>query len=115
MVVYNSIDGQPVHSDKKLLTDYLRGKLGFDGVVISDGGGVGSVKGFLGISKKDAAILCLKAGVDLSLADNFCYTELEAALADGEISEEEIDRACRRVLNKKFEAGLFEENKAGLA
>ena len=109
MVVYNSIDGQPVHSDKKLLTDYLRGKLGFDGVVISDGGGVRSVKSFLGISKKDAAILCLKAGVDLSLADNFCYTELEAALADGEISEEEIDRACRRVLNKKFEAGLFEE------
>ena len=109
MVVYNSIDGQPVHSDKKLLTDYLRGKLGFDGVVISDGGGVGSVKGFLGISKKDAAILCLKAGVDLSLADGFCYTELETALADGEISEEEIDRACRRVLNKKFEAGLFEE------
>lgn len=109
MVVYNAIDGQPTHSNKKLLTDYLRDNLGYDGVVISDGCGVESVADFLGISKKDAAVLCLKAGIDLSLADKFCFTELEAALADGEISEEEIDRACGRVLEKKFEAGLFDK------
>lgn len=111
MVAYNLIDGQPIHTSKKFLTDCLRNDLGYDGVVISDGCGVSIAATALGISKKDAAVLCLKAGVDLSLADNFSYTELESALEDGSVSAEELDRACIRVIEKKFEAGLFDNDK----
>ena len=48
-------------------------------------------------------------GIDLSLADMYSYTELEKALKDGAVSAGEIDRACIRVIEKKFEAGLFEK------
>lgn len=109
MVAYNAIDGKTIHTDRELLTDVLRGELGYDGVVISDGCGVARVADYLNISKKDAAILCLSAGVDLSLADKFSYTELETAVANGEICEDELDRACMRVLAKKFDIGLFTE------
>ena len=108
MVAYNQIDGQPCHSNRKLLTEYLRGELGYQGVLISDGGGVLNVADNLGISKKEAAVLCLRAGIDLSLCDIHTFTELESALSEGIICEEEIDNACRRVLEKKVDAGLFE-------
>lgn len=109
MVAYNGIDGTLCHTNRELLQECLRGELGYDGVIISDGCGVAGVAAELGISKKDAAVLCLKAGIDLSLADNFTFTELENAVLEDAALEAEIDRACINVLEKKFEAGLFDK------
>ncbi len=73
MVAHNSIDWSLVHIDKNLLTNVLRNKLGFDGIVISDGSGARSVSSNLGISQQNAAILCIQAGIDLSLQDEGCF------------------------------------------
>lgn len=108
MVAYNSIDGTLVHIDKNLLTNVLRDKLRFEGIVISDGNGARSVSGNLEISQQDAAILCIKAGVDLSLQDEGCFVRLEDAVQTGLLDVSYIDRACVRVVEKKLEMGLFE-------
>ena len=110
MVAYNDIDGTPLHANRELLTETLRNKWGFDGIVISDGGGVGSVAGVLGISGKEAAMLCIKAGIDLSLADGYCFAELESAVNDGLIDISYIDNACARVIEKKLQLGLFDKD-----
>lgn len=109
MVSYNGVDGVPVHANYELLTEFLKRKSGFEGIVISDGGGCGSTANSLGISLEDAAILCIKAGIDLSLADSACFTRLEHAVTSGKLDVSYIDNACTRVLEKKLELNLFEK------
>lgn len=109
MVAYNSIDGTPVHVDGNMLTNILRGELGFDGIIISDGDAVRSASRNLGLSAQDTAVLCIKAGVDLSLADSHCFTELENAVNTGTLDISYIDKACVKVIEKKLELGLFEK------
>lgn len=108
MVAYNSVDGTLVHVSKHLLKDVLRDQLHFDGIIMSDGTGVNSVSGNLEISQEDAAVLCLQSGIELSLADMYCFTQLEQAVQKGNVDVSLIDNACAKVLAKKFEMGLFD-------
>lgn len=110
MVAYNSFDGVPMHANRRYLTDVLKNDLKFDGVVISDGFGVNTVSDMLGVSKGEAAMLCLKSGIHLSLGDGGAFAALEDEVLNGNLSEKEIDQAVIKVLEKKFEIGLFEEN-----
>lgn len=106
MAAYNEIDGKFCHANQHLLNDILREKLGFDGVVMADGIAIDQLDIMTGDNVRSAA-LALKAGVDISLWDEG-YTKLEEALAQGLITEEELDTAVLRVLTCKFEQGLFD-------
>lgn len=108
MVAYNTFDGVPMHTSRQYLTDVLKKDLKFNGVVISDGFGVNTVSDMLGVSKGEAAMLCLKSGIHLSLGDGGAFAALEDEVLKGHLAEEEIDKAVIKVLEKKFEAGLFE-------
>ena len=110
MVTYNDLDGTPLHTNRELLTETLRNKWGFDGIVISDGSGVGNVASNLGISGREAAMLCIKAGIDLSLADGYFFAKLESAVNEGLIDISYIDNACVRVIEKKLQLGLFDKD-----
>ena len=107
MVAYNSIDGIPAHADSDLLTKTLREELHYNGLIISDGCGARFASDQLGISAEDGAILCIKAGIELSLADSGCFTQLENAVNTGKLDISYIDNACTKVLEKKFELNLF--------
>lgn len=111
MVAYNSIDGVPCITDKRLLTDILRDELGFKGVVMSDGGGLWVAKECApGHSDYMAAAMALNAGTDVSLSDNSgTFLKLEEALEKGVISEERLDESVRRVLMLKVKRGLFDD------
>lgn len=114
MAAYNEVDGIPCHASKHLLTDILRKELGYQGVIMADGVAIDCLNVITGDSEQSAA-LALKAGVDISLWDNG-FTLLDKALKDGAITLEELDQAVLRVLELKFERGLFdkpylEENK----
>lgn len=111
MVAYNSIDGVPCITDKRLLTDILRDELGFKGVVMSDGGGMYVAKEVArGHEDYMAAALSLSAGVDVSLGDNSgVFLKLEEALEKGVICEKQLDDAVRRVLMLKVKRGLFDD------
>lgn len=106
MAAYNEIDGIPCHSNKRLLTDILRGEMNFNGVVMADGLAIDRLDVMTGNNALSAA-RALKAGVDISLWDEG-FTRLEEAYNRGFITMEELDKAVYRVLKLKFEMGLFE-------
>lgn len=108
MAAYNAIDGVPCHVNSYLLKDVLRGEYGFDGVVLSDGYAVRRTVEQLGLDMEKGAALALRSGVDISLADQEAYLNLIGACEKGLIEEKYIDQAVLRVLEKKFEIGLFD-------
>lgn len=108
MAAYNTVDGIPCHMNKYLLRDVLRDELGFDGIILSDGFGVGRAINQMGYDKVIGSAAVLKAGIDLSLADGGWYLNLIEAVNSGIIEEELIDEAVLRILVKKMEIGLFE-------
>ncbi|MED4130151.1 glycoside hydrolase family 3 N-terminal domain-containing protein [Shouchella miscanthi] len=107
MAAYNEIDGIPCHANESLLTGILRDEWGFEGIVMADGVANDRLQQLTGSVEK-AAALALSAGVDLSLWD-VAFTRLSEAVTNGDVKEELIDRAVRRVLRLKFLLGLFEE------
>jgi beta-N-acetylhexosaminidase len=103
----------PATLSKKILTDLLRGEMGFDGIVVSDAIGMAA------ILKKwplpQACAMAIKAGVDTILlkADDEsrsqCLFGIKKAVENGELSEERVNDAVRRLLNRKYDQGLFEK------
>jgi beta-glucosidase len=111
MNAYPELDGEVVAASRRILTDLLRDKLGFDGPVVSDYEAVLMIHTFhkLATSRKEAAIKALNAGIDVELPTAACYGEdLLDAVNSGELKLETVDLAVRRHLQKKFELGLFD-------
>jgi len=114
MPSYNEIDGVPSHVNRWLLQGVLRGEMGFKGAVVSD---YFAIKELVEVHHTttdplSAAVRAFKAGVDFDLPDGESYVMLPRALAQGLITQAEIDTAVRRMLRLKFLAGLFEESPA---
>ncbi|MCD6256922.1 glycoside hydrolase family 3 C-terminal domain-containing protein [Candidatus Aerophobetes bacterium] len=110
MAAYNSIDGVPCSCNKWLLTDILRKEWGFKGFVVSD---YGSVLGIYTLhkvtaTKVEAAKRSLEAGLDMELPESDCFEELLNLAEQGELPEEVINEAVRRILKVKFWLGLFD-------
>ena len=111
MNAYSEIDGVPVGASKELLTDLLRGELGFDGVVVSDYFTVPTLMNYHRIASDEggAAHWALAAGIDVELPTLQCYGEpLRQALEEGRVDMALVDAAVSRVLRMKFQLGLFE-------
>ncbi|RPJ86102.1 MAG: beta-glucosidase, partial [Acidobacteria bacterium] len=110
MATYPEIDGIPAHASRFILTDILRGELGFRGVVLSEGAGFQTLltRG-LAKTQKEAGPLALSAGVDVGITFEPAYMiPLIENVREGRVSMELIYRAVRRVLEQKFRLGLFE-------
>ncbi|MDF2521114.1 MAG: hypothetical protein K0R84_1742 [Clostridia bacterium] len=107
---YGILNDQAVSTSKWLLTDILRNKLGFNGIVVADYGSIthANARYRVAESKKVTAIQALKSGMDVEQPSNTCYQYLVEAVQSGEIEEEYIDCSVRRVLETKFKLGLFE-------
>jgi len=108
---YQENDGVPCGGDKSLLTDLLRGELGFDGVVVADYYTVLCLMAYHRVagSKAEAGVRALTAGIDVELPVIDCYGEpLQEALEAGQIDISVIDRAVLRVLTMKEQLGLFD-------
>lgn len=108
---YSEIDGIPCGVSKEILTDLLRDRLGFKGMVVSDYGTIETAYNYHHISQdiQSAGIQAIEAGLDVELSQTAGYGEnLIDAVKKGLVSEEVIDTSVRRVLTKKFELGLFE-------
>ncbi len=111
MNAYPELDGDLVAASRLVLTDILRNKLGFEGMVVSDYDSISMIHYLYRVAPNPrvAAVKALRAGIDVELPTRACYGEpLRAALDAGEISMEEMDAAVRRVLRSKFELGLFD-------
>jgi len=109
MCSFNEISGIPSSANRKLLTDILRGEWKFDGFVVSDWNSIGELvqHGVAG-NLKDAALLGLKAGVDMDMEADAYHNHLTTLVKEGRLSEKELNEAVRRVLRAKFRLGLFD-------
>jgi beta-glucosidase len=109
MTSYNSFDGIPSTGSAELYTDILRNQWHFKGFVVSD---LYSIDGLwethhVAKTRQEAGVMALKAGVDEDLGGK-AFEGLVDAVKKGMVSEQEIDVACGRILQKKFEMGLFD-------
>ena len=108
---YPELDGEVVAASRRILTGLLREKLGFEGLLVSDYEAILMLHSYhkLAPNLRRAAVLALRAGIDVELPTTVGYGELlQRALASGEATLEDVNQAVRRHLQKKFELGLFE-------
>ena len=112
MPAYSELDGVPLHASRFLLTDILRGELGFEGFTVSDFGAVQMLHSFHRVAANplDAGRQALGAGIDMEAPNRFGFgDELLAAIKAGEVPMEWLDTAVARILRVKFRLGLFEQ------
>jgi beta-glucosidase len=110
MAGYPEIEDVPAHASEKWTNDVLRQELGFRGVVVSEGGGFGTlIYEHIVHTQKEAGALALKAGVDVGITYEPAYMgPLIENVEEGRVPIALVDRAVRRVLELKFRLGLFE-------
>lgn len=112
MINSTSIDGTPGHANKKLLTDVLRGELGFKGFTISDWEDIEQLhlRHRIASTPEEAVKIAVMAGVDMSMVPySFSFYDHLVSLAKkGEVPMSRINEAVRRILKVKYEIGLFE-------
>jgi beta-glucosidase len=115
MVSYSSWNGAKMHGNKYLLTDVLKGELGFKGFLVSDWAAIDQISTDY---KKDVEI-SINAGLDMVMvpkgpgeANNYVsfITALKELVAEGKVSPSRIDDAVRRILRVKYQMGLFDQN-----
>ncbi|MEW6194889.1 MAG: glycoside hydrolase family 3 N-terminal domain-containing protein [Bacteroidota bacterium] len=113
MVSYNSWNGQKMHGHKYLLTDVLKGELGFDGFLVSDWAAIDQ----LDTDYKISIGKSINAGLDMIMIPNGpgqknnyveFITYLKELVNEGKVPMNRIDDAVRRILKVKFEMNLFE-------
>ena len=107
MVSYNSWNGQKMHGNKRLVTDVLKGELGFKGIIVSDWNGIDELPG----DALQHIEQSVNAGIDMMMVPDK-YRQfidgLKKNVADGKVPMSRIDEAVRRILTVKFKMGLFE-------
>ena len=110
MTAFNELFGVPATGSKYLLTDVLREEWKFKGFVVTD---YTSIKEMIphGFAKdeKHAGELAINAGVDLDMQSGIFNNHLKNSIDEGKVSIKTIDNAVRRILNLKYELGLFED------
>ena len=108
MASFNVVDGIPATGNRWLMTDVLRKQWGFDGFVVTDYTGIMEMTDHGMGDLQAVSALALKAGIDMDMvAEGFVGT-LKKSLEEGKVTEEEINTACRRILEAKYKLGLFE-------
>jgi len=108
MSSFNTINGMPATVNKWLLTDLLREQWGFKGFVVSDYTAVNEVTNHGLGDLQTVSALALKAGLDMDMVGEGFLTTLKKSLKEGKVTQQEIDIACRRVLEAKYKLGLFD-------
>ena len=109
MTSFNIVDGIPATANKWLVTDVLRNEWGFDGFVVTDYASIAEMEQH-GISdRQHNAVLALKAGTDMDMVARSFVETLEQSLKEGLVSQNDIDTACRRILEAKYKLGLFDD------
>lgn len=110
MTSFNELDGVPSTGNKYLLTDLLRGELGFKGLVVTDYTSINEMVNH-GVAADDAeaGLLAVKAGVDMDMQGEIYFKYLKKQVENGLVDEKLIDNAVRRVLRVKFMLGLFDD------
>ncbi|WP_310379843.1 beta-glucosidase BglX [Flavobacterium sp.] len=110
MTSFNEIAGVPSTGNKFLLRDVLKGEWEFDGMVVTDYTSINEMvaHGFA-LDNKNAGELAMNAGVDMDMVGGVYMNYLKQSYDEGKVTLAEIDDACKRILDVKYDLGLFED------
>jgi len=110
MMAFNEIAGVPSTGSNFLIRDVLKGEWKFDGLVVSDYTGIYEMvaHGFA-TDDKNAGEIALNAGVDMDMVGATYMNHLKKSYDEGNVSLAQIDDACKRILDVKYDLGLFED------
>jgi len=110
MASFNDLGGVPAHSSDWLMTEVLRNRWGFKGLVVSDWGGIGElIPHGVAANRADAGALGIRAGIDIDMSDAIYAENLAALVKAGRVPAALVDSAVKRVLRVKYALGLFSD------
>lgn len=109
MTSFNDINGLPATANRWLLTDLLRNEWGFKGLVVTDYTAVNELIDHGLGDLQQVSALSLQAGVDMDMVGEGFLTTLKKSLEEKRVTEVDINRAVRYVLEAKYRLGLFED------
>ena len=109
MSSFNEVDGIPATGNKWLLTDVLRDQWGFKGFVVTDYTAINEMIAHGMGDLQTVSALALNAGVDMDMVGEGFLRTLKKSLDEGKVTQQQIDKACRLVLEAKYKLGLFDD------
>ena len=109
MSSFNDVEGVPATGNKWLLTDLLRTKWGFKGMLVSDYTSIGEMVNHRQGDIAEVSIQAIKAGMDMDMVTEAYLGTLKKSLQQKKIAIADLDRACRLVLEAKYKLGLFDD------
>ncbi len=110
MTAFNDLNGVPSTANKKMLTDVLRGEMGFKGFVVSDDGAVEElVNHGYAENDGDAGKKAFNAGTDMLMSGDIYNDNFPEFVKNGEISEEKINESVLKILTFKYLLGLMDD------
>ena len=109
MASFNEVDGIPATGSKWLMTDVLRNEWKFDGFIVTDYTGINEMTEHGMGDLQTVSALALKAGIDMDMVGEGFLTTLKKSLSEGKVTEAEITTAARRILEAKYDLGLFDD------
>jgi beta-glucosidase len=109
MASFNEIDGIPATANKWLLTDVLRKQWGFKGFIVTDYTGINEMVDHGIGDLQTVSARALMAGIDMDMVGEGILTTVEKSLKENKVTQQQIDNACRRILEAKYKLGLFED------
>ncbi|MFR0678491.1 beta-glucosidase BglX [Dysgonomonas mossii] len=107
MASFNEVDGVPATGNKWLMTDVLRKQWGFKGFVVTDFTGINEMVDHGIGDLQTVSARALRAGIDMDMVGEGFLTTLKKSLDEGKVTEADINRACRLILEAKYKLGLF--------
>ncbi|NNT72834.1 beta-glucosidase BglX [Flavobacterium sp. IMCC34852] len=108
MASFNEVDGIPATGNKWLMTDVLRNQWKFGGFVVTDYTGISEMTDHGMGDLQNSSSLALKAGIDMDMVSEGFLSTLKKSYEEGKISMTDIDKAVTRILEAKYDLGLFE-------
>lgn len=109
MASFNEVDGVPATGNRWLQTEVLRNKWNFKGFVVTDYTGINEMVDHGMGNLQEVSALALKAGIDMDMVGEGFLTTLKKSLAEGKVIQAEIDMAAKRILEAKYDLGLFSD------
>lgn len=109
MASFNEVDGVPATANRWLMSDVLRDQWHFGGFVVTDYTGIAEMIAHGIGDLQEVSARALQAGVDMDMVSEGFLGTVERSIAAGRLSEADVDRACRRILEAKYKLGLFDD------
>lgn len=109
MASFNEVDGIPATGNKWLQTEVLRNQWGFDGFIVTDYTGINEMIDHGMGDLQQVSAMSLNAGIDMDMVGEGFLKTLKKSLQEGKVSQASIDQAAKRILEAKYDLGLFED------